>query len=187
MSSVSFVSVIIGAVFGVIAGIGARRRREGVLLAGFVGIIATIAVDVFLELSRRSSGASELGARVSLIGVGVAVLAFLVAYVVYLYRAFRKGVGLVELELCFALLPRRVHVALIVVLPLLLSVIVSGAILPIVAPNYKSKLTSTTYYEVILLSITLVVLGALLSYRVIRYIAGMLNELCLEKHSRRKE
>lgn len=187
MGSVSLVLVIIGAVFGVIAGIGARRRREGVLLAGFVGIIATMAVDVFLEWSRRSSGASEFETRVSLIGVGVAVLAFLVAYVAYLYRAFRKGVELAELELCFALLPRRVHVALAVVLPLLLSVIVSGAILPILALHYKSKLTSTTYYEIILLSIALVVLGAFLSYRVIRYIAATLSELCLEKHKSRKD
>jgi len=187
MSSASFVLVIIGAVFGVIAGIGARRRREGVLLAGFVGVIATIAMDVFLELSRRSSGVSGFGARVSLIGVGVAVLAFLVAYVAYLYRVFRKGVRLAELELCFALLPRRVHATLAVALPLLLSMIVSGAILPIIALHYKSKLTSTTYYEIILLSITLVVLGSFLSYRVIKYIAGTLSELCLEKRSRRKE
>ena len=37
MSSASFVLVIIGVVFGVLAGIGARRRREGVLLAGVRG------------------------------------------------------------------------------------------------------------------------------------------------------
>ena len=158
---------------------------KGVLLAGFVGVIATIAMDVFLELSRRSSGVSGFGARVSLIGVGVAVLAFLVAYVAYLYRVFRKGVRLAELELCFALLPRRVHAALAVALPLLLSMIVSGAMLPIIALHYKSKLTSTTYYGITLLLTTLIVLEALLLYHVVNYIAETLKKLCQKKQRRK--
>ena len=169
MNSASVVLIIVGGVFGVLAGVGARYRREGVYITGFLGIVAVVMLEGVLRLLQR-------GYSVSWLGVWLGALTVLIIYVAYLFTAMRRGLGFSELERCFAL-SRRAYLATAVVLPLALSMIIGGALAPVIALQHRSELTSSKLYGIAIISTTLVILGVYATY----YVLSAARRLCPRK------
>ena len=168
-SSASLALILIGGVFGALAGVGARYRRERVYITGFLGIIAVIMLEGVLKLLQG-------GYSVSWLGVWLGALTVLIIYVAYLFTTMRRGLGLSGLERCFAL-SRGAYLMVAVALPLALSMIIGGALAPIIALQHRGELTSPRLYGIAIISTTLIIFGVYVTY----YVLSVARRLCLRK------
>ncbi len=169
MNSASAVLIIVGGMFGVLAWVGARYRREGVYITGFLGIVAIVMLEGVLRLLQG-------GYSVSWLGVWLGALTVLIIYVAYLFTSMRRGLGFSELERCFAL-SRRAYLVTAVALPLALSMIIGGALAPVIALQHRSKLAGSKLYGIATISTTLIILGVYVAY----YALSVAKRLCLRK------
>ncbi len=142
---------------------------ERVYITGFLGIIAIVMLEGVLRLLQG-------GYSVSWLGVWLGALTVLIIYVAYLFTAMRRGLGFSELERCFAL-SRRAYLLMSVVLPLALSMIIGGALAPVIALQHGSELTSSKLYGIAIISTTLIILGVYVAY----YTLSVAKRLCLRK------